>query len=101
MLSHDPAFGFHLICYVLSLVLCFGLCSLSLCALCALLWLLCFLCPFVAYSANHPLASSSFTPMRLLPSISSIHEPFTSAVSLPPNCGTSFTVDPIGISTSI
>src|SRR6185369_6939190 len=53
------------------------------------------------YSANHPLASRSLTPMRLLPSMSSTHEPFTSASSLPPNGGTSFTCAPSGTSTSM
>src|SRR5215213_3236938 len=56
---------------------------------------------FYFYSANHPLESSSLTPIRLLPSISSIHEPFTSAFSLPPNGGTNLTCEPSGISTSI
>src|SRR6185369_13992226 len=53
------------------------------------------------YSPNQPCASSSLTPMRRLPSMSSIHEPLTSASSLPPNGGTSFTVEPTATSTSM
>src|SRR5688572_132709 len=94
MLSHDPAFGFHLIvtlCFcdfgVSSLVFGLGSCKAK--------------DPNQRpYSANHPLASSSLTPMRLLPSMSSIHDPFTSACSLPPNGGTNCTVEPTAKSTS-
>src|SRR5215216_1118261 len=57
-------------------------------------------CGFRGYSANHPLALSSLTPIRLLPSMSSTHEPFTSAVSLPPDCGVNCTVEPTATSTS-
>src|SRR5215213_1515764 len=78
MLTHDPAFGFHLIHISHKRHK-----------------------KHICYSANQPLVSSSFTPIRLLPSMSSIHEPFTSAASLPPNGGTSFTCEPSGISTSI
>src|SRR6185369_17986514 len=99
MLTHDPAFGFHQILfshkkaqkaqndfinsyvpnsYLLSVS--FALLSSSLCALCAFLWQLFFL-PFCGYSPNQPCASSSLTPMRRLPSMSSIHEPLTSASS--------------------
>src|SRR6185369_3782245 len=111
MLSHDPAFGFHLshknwlatkkhkkhktINAHAKLGFKF------ICAFCAFFVaskvFRAFLWP---YSANHPFASRSLTPMRRLPSMSSIHDPFTSAVSLPPNGGTNFTVEPTTTSTS-
>src|SRR4051794_29619540 len=99
MLAHDPAFGFHSIHIShkkaqkhISLSEIYQSSSISFCAFRD------FLRP---YSANQPLASRSLTPIRLLPSMSSIQEPLTSASSLPPNGGTSFTCAPSGTSTSM
>src|SRR5215213_5240868 len=102
MLAHDPAFGFHLMHISRKKAQKAQNVFLEFKS-----WISLFFYAFYAfcgnysYSANHPFVSRSLTPTRLVPSISSIQEPFTSASSLPPKGGTNFTCEPSGISTSI